>query len=216
MGQFNNIFPRIFSHDLLLRKDQAIVFSVRLLPPGKLLSVFDNVTSECDPAFVTFDTSVLTPHFFEMTDVHQSGKYGLLFSVCASRITSFFVFLLWSFAKLATVPASPIHCPQRLLQSDNFHRSEHSNELVHNIEVTQRLAPFLRNVILVLFRWSPFQTLSRRLMSFYDECMLCFSAFVGSAIDFSMLVRTLRLQLAGHSGFHWEFQLFPWVFLRFP
>ena len=37
----------------------------------------------------------------------------------------------------------------------------------------------------------------------------CFD-FVGLAVDFSMLERTLRrLKLTEHNGFHWKFQLFP-------
>ena len=49
-------------------------------------------------------------------------------------------------------------------------------------------------------------------MSLCDACMLCFLEFVGFfgfAVGFVQVVETLhRVQLTGHSGFHWKFQPF--------
>ena len=99
----------------------------------------------------------------------------------------------------------------------NFHRLEHENELEHKIAVTQRVEPPSPQYDLCDLLIESLQTLSRGLVSFYDACVLWCLDFVGSAFDFSMLVRTLRrLQLTRHGSFCWKFQLFPRVLMVSP
>ena len=53
------------------------------------------------------------------------------------------------------------------------------NEFVHQIVMTYRLEPFLRDVIFMIFWQSRFQTISRGFMGLHDAPMLCLLDFVG-------------------------------------
>ena len=143
---------------------------------------------------------VLTPHFFWGDRCPSEKQNGLLFSVCAPRITSFLLFYFrhWPTGNFSSLSHS---LSTAAFAYENFHRStEWLSDLNHFFAVwsSRSFGGVLPKRFLV-DSWA--STMHAR-----------FSEFVGFAIAFSMLVRTLRrLQLAGHSGFHWKFQLFPCV-----
>ena len=153
-----------------------------------------------------------------MTDVHQCSKvdFPFLFFLCLQKPcfslfsnTAFCFFFgqlpSWQPFEILT---HFVHCCCRIR---NVHRLRHKNKFVHKIVMTQRIEPLSCNVVFMIFRWNPFQTLSRGLMSFYDACVLCFRDFVGPvgfAVNFSLLELTFhRLQLSKYCGFHGNFQL---------
>ena len=68
-----------------------------------------------------------------------------------------------------------VHCGFRVR---NFHCPEHRNKLVHQIVVTSRIEPLLRDAIFTTSWQSRFHTLSHGFLSFHDACMLSLLKFI--------------------------------------
>ena len=148
------------------------------------------------------------------------AKRTILFSFCFQNDLSVALYIghlpRWQLFEL--VPFF-VHCCFRIR---NFYRLRHRNKLVHLIAVTQRIEPFLRDEICMIFRWTRFQTLSSGFMSCYEACMLCLGDVVGSfgfSVGFPQLVGSLlRPQLYKSiaasirlSNYSVRFWWFPWT-----
>ena len=140
------------------------------------------------------------------------AKWTFFLSLCASRMTSFILFTLdnchagsfSSFSHSLSTAAFASHL-------------RHMNTFVHQIERTDWLEPFFRDVIFMIFWLSRFQTLSRGLMSLHDACWLCLWDFVGTfsfVVRLPRLCRTiLRSHFTRHSRLHRYLQLFLAFFM---
>ena len=95
------------------------------------------------------ETSVLTPHPWQ-TSINDA-KWTVLCSLCASWMTSLLLITLVIVhaGNFSSFFPFFVHCCFRI---EDFVRLEHTNELVHNIFMSQWVEPHLSNVIVVIFR----------------------------------------------------------------
>ena len=133
------------------------------------------------------------------------AKWTVLFSLCASRI-NFLCSLLWSIAMLATFRASPTPCPL-LLHPVFSSLGAWERTCAQDCNDSANCILCLRCDLHDLLKESFPNTFFADSRASTMQACTDFLDFVGFGIGSPVPVRALRpLQLAGHSGFHWNFQ----------
>ena len=101
----------------------------------------------------------------------NAAKRTLFFSLCASRMTSFFALHLVQWPRWQLLELLPflVHCRFRIR---NFHRLRQRDKLVHQVIATYRIEPFFRDLIIMISWLSGFQPISRGFMSFRGACIV--------------------------------------------
>ena len=106
--------------------------------PGSVDTAQEPITSEHSPAFVLLILRFQLRFFFFRDD---------FFVLVASFLFPHFSQLPRQ--QLLELLPFFVHCWFRI---QNFHRLGHENKFVHQIAVTQRIEPFLRDAIFMIFR----------------------------------------------------------------
>ena len=112
----------------------------------------------------------------EMTDVHlRRNVHCFAFFPCFFRqLPCWYIFKFFPFF---------IHC---CFCCGNLHGLRHRNKFVNHILMLQWIVTLSCNVVLMIFVWSSFQTLSRRFVGFNDACVFCLT-IVQNATSFPVL-----------------------------
>ena len=152
-------------HSLLLRPSFVMQTSLVLWIPRMHLSHLQLLTPRSTIRPLYFWVPWLQLGIFEMSI--NVAKWTFLFSVSASRITSFLLFSL-------------SNCHIR-----KFHRVEHWNKFMHRIVMSERIEPFLRDVIVTIFRKGRLKALLCGIVSSHNTGILGFLVWVSVTTSYS-------------------------------